>query len=479
MNKARHRRGFAPTAWPMISCLVLALLCALSAGARAQTQSGTIPQVVATDVVDPMLSPPPAAPRRIGSWDEALALIRTQSPEYLSDYQRIVRAQAQTRIALAAVLPVINGQATYTHQFITTTLEFPAGLSGGAPQTLLFTPIVTPAPEVVGVGATLAWSIVNPRGIFAVGTAKRNVEVSRLSFEETRRQVAVAVVGAMLATLAEQRVAELNRVGLRAALERLALTQSRLQFGQGRALDVDRAQQDVAAARGVLIGGDESLKQSREALGVALGSTAPVAASEDLDLESFEAAVATTCRLNEDIERRPDVAAARVRLEVAERSVTDAKLIFSPSLSVAAQAGHNSAATLAPRDYVTVQGVLNVPLYDGGVRYGALRDSRAALEQARQALVGARLNAVVAAAQAERSTSVLQATRDVARQQRDLAHRIDERTRNGYANGLGTSLDLVTSAQSLRQADINLALLEFQVGQARANAVLANAECVY
>jgi outer membrane protein TolC len=53
------------------------------------------------------------------------------------------------------------------------------------------------------------------------------------------------------------------------------------------------------------------------------------------------------------------------------------------------------------------------------------------------------------------------------------------RTREGYASGLGTSLDLVTSAQALRQAEINLVLLDFELAQARAGAVLVNAECVY
>jgi hypothetical protein len=37
----------------------------------------------------------------------------------------------------------------------------------------------------------------------------------------------------------------------------------------------------------------------------------------------------------------------------------------------------------------------------------------------------------------------------------------------------------VTSAETLRDAEINLALLDFQVAQAQANAVLTNAECVY
>jgi outer membrane protein TolC len=120
-----------------------------------------------------------------------------------------------------------------------------------------------------------------------------------------------------------------------------------------------------------------------------------------------------------------------------------------------------------------------VPLYDGGVRYGAMKDSHAALEQAHQALASARINAVVSAAQASRGVSVYEESRKVAQEQRDLAARVDQRTRDSYARGAGTSLDLVVSAQSLRQAEINLVLLEVQVGQARAGAVLTNAECVY
>lgn len=72
-----------------------------------------------------------------------------------------------------------------------------------------------------------------------------------------------------------------------------------------------------------------------------------------------------------------------------------------------------------------------------------------------------------------------EASRDVAREQRDLAKRVDGRTREGYARGFGTSLDLVVSAQALRQAEIDLAVQEFQLDEARANAVLANAECLY
>jgi multidrug efflux system outer membrane protein len=420
------------------------------------------------DVSDPMLAPPPAAPQQLRSWDEALALLRAHSPDYISSDENVRRAEAQSRIALAAVLPTLTGQAGYLHEFVTEPIVIPNALT-----------FVTPPPNTFFATATLQWNVLNPRAFYAVGTARRNIDAAALSFEDRRRLLAITLVNDMLSTLAAGRVAELNRVGLRSALERLALTRIRLQYLQGTSLDVDRAAQDVSSARSPLITGDESLRQSWEALAAILGSTTPIAAPGDLRLTDFDAAVARTCHLNDDIERRPDVAAARVRAEVARRGVRDAELLFSPTVAVSSELGRASAATLAPLSTAAFQAVLTVPFFDGGIRYGALRDSRAALEQAEQALIAARVGAVVSAAQAQRSVSVSEASHQVAQDQRDLAARVDRRTRDAYSHGGATSLDLVTSAQALRQADINLVVLEVQVSEARASAVLTNAECVY
>jgi outer membrane protein TolC len=415
-----------------------------------------------------MLTPPPQARRQIGSWDDALALIRSQSPDYATAYQSVIRAEAQKRIVLGAVLPVLSAQGGYTHQFLTATFTIPG-----------FPPIVSPSKDLFTGTANFSWQAINPRGIYAVGTAGKNVEVSKLSFEDQRRQIALSIVHTMLATLAAGRVAEVNRVSLRAALGRLALTQSRQQFGQGTALDVDRGHQDVESSRRLIISGDESLLEAREALGASLGSPDSIAPPGDLDLDQFEAAIGRTCHLNDEIDRRPDVAAARGRVELAQRSVHDAELLFAPYLALSSQAQLSNQAVLGPKNTFDVGAFLTLPLYDGGVRYGALRDARAAFEQARQALVATRLSALVGSEQARRLVGVQQSAREVARRQVDDAERIDERTRSGYANGLGTSLDLVTSAQSLRQAQIDLAILDYQVAEARADAVLTNAECLY
>ena len=430
-------------------------------------QSPATPAFEPPAVSDPMLVAPPPAENQLNSWDEALSLIRSRSTDYRISAENIARAEAERRVALATVLPTVTGTASYTHNFLTTQLSL-AGVT-----------LVTPPPNIFALGATATWSVINPRGIYAIGTADKAIDASKISFEDRRREIAMVAIGAFLATLAAERVAELNRIGLRTALERLVLTQSRLRFGKGTLLDVDRAEQDVANARATLISGDETLRQSRETLGQLLGSRAPLAAPGSLDLQGLERAVARTCRLNSDLEQRPDVATARTRLELAERQVHDAELQTAPILSVGSQAGYATAASLGPKTTFAVQGVLTVPFYDGGARYGLRRDAKAQVEQARQALEATRINAVVTSARAERAVVVLESSRDVAHAQRDLAASVDQRTRNGYAEGVGTSLDLVTSAQALRQSEINLALLDFQVAQARANAYLVNAQCVY
>jgi outer membrane protein TolC len=459
------------TAW----CLVLG---ACASPARAQSSSSAAEPATreaiegpapfrAPSVSDPLLAPVASPPRVLRSWSEAIAELRQHAPTYLSSYQGVLRAQAQVRTARAAVLPTLNGQGSYTHQFLVGTATV-----GGVN-------VETPPQDVFGVNAQLVVPVINPRGLYGIGTASRNVELAQRSLEESKRELAKQVVDAMLSSLASQRVAGLNRQGLSAALERLSLAQARLRFGQSPQLDVDRAEQDVGSARAAVIQGDEAVFQSREQLGNLLGSSTPVGAAEELDLAAFEQAIVKTCRVNPDIDAQPQVAASRARVVLAERAIGDARLRVAPTLSLASQAGYQTQVQLGPRALWNVQGLLSIPFYDGGARYGAEREARALLAQAREELVAARLRALTAVARAQRAVKVAEASREVAAQQAELAQRVDARIREGYARGVGTSLDLVISAQSLRQVQTNLAVLEFEVGKARAGAVLANAECVY
>ena len=130
-----------------------------------------------------------------------------------------------------------------------------------------------------------------------------------------------------------------------------------------------------------------------------------------------------------------------------------------------------------PNPTWSVQGLLTVPFWDGGERYGDLRNARAAQDMAAQQLEALRRAGTIQVEQAQRQLVVAEQAQRVAGQQRDLAARNDQLTQTAYIAGQGTSLELVTASEAHRQAELNLALKEFEVVKARLLAVLALATC--
>ncbi len=456
---------------------------AVATGARAQSAptiptappppGSPIPSPIALN--DPMLAPVPRAPVEVATWEKALEHVRARSTDLRIAAEEIERAEAQSRVALASALTQINGQATYTHNLITNpTLQFARGPNGE----LSTQPVRTPFPNFVTGGASLVQPVFAPRAWYAIGTADRTADVARLSFDDIKRQIALNVANAIVAVVTAERVAELNRVGLTNALTRLELTSRRNALGGATGLDVVRARQDVETTRATLVAGDESLRQARESLGLALGLPGQVGVPPQVDLNGLEAHAIASCKRAPKIEDRPDVAALRGRIEVAHRAQNDVKYQFSPSVNLQSQVSATTINTgAAPQTTWNLQAVLTVPIWDGGARYGNLRDAEAQELQAIQRFEAARRQALVQVEQARRGVSVAEERRKVSASARDLAFETDRLTRAAYTEGRGTSLELVAAAQALREAEINLAVREFELVRSRVFAVLSLASC--
>ena len=111
----------------------------------------------------------------------------------------------------------------------------------------------------------------NLEQFYAIGTARESTRMNDLSYDDMKRTIAQSVANDIIAVVTAERVAELNRVGLRQSLSRLDLTVRKQRLGAATGLDVVRVQQDVESARTTLVTGDESLRKAREALGLAVG----------------------------------------------------------------------------------------------------------------------------------------------------------------------------------------------------------------
>jgi outer membrane protein TolC len=434
-------------------------------------------------VADPMLAPVPESGRILHDWREAVDMVRARSIDLKSAALDVVRAEAQSRVALGGMLTQINGTGAATHNFFTNSAPIltPVGIdTTTTPPSIKYQQIgsiVTPTENYINGSILLQQPVLNLRAMNAISTAKVHETIASWSLEETKRQITLSVAQSIVNVVTAERVAELNRSGLRSALERLELTKQKQALGAASGLDVVRAQQDVAAARATLVAGDETLRQSREALGLALGFSEAVSVQRGTNLNGLEETARTICRPVK-LEDRSDFQVARGNIDAAEHLVKDVKTQFLPTIGIQSALASTTLDTgAAPNTTWNIQGVLTVPIWDGGMRYGNLRDANAQVDQASLKLESLRRTATVQLTQAQRNVSVTEEKRKVAEEARDLSKTTDELTRKSYLEGRGTSLELVTAASALRDAEINLALAEFNLIQARLLYVLELAAC--
>jgi outer membrane protein TolC len=453
------------------------LLAALAAAALAIPAAATAQEAPAPIAIDdPMLAPPLPASRAVASWQEALAIVRERSTDLRNAQANVDRAEAQQRTALAGLLPTITGSTTGTYNFIRrTTAQVAAVGPDGKP---IFTPFTTPV-ELFATGSLqITQPIVQARAAYALGTARTQEEAARLTSSDLRRTLAASVADAIVTVIVSEKATAIHRQGLRQALERVELSRRRNVGGAVAGLDVIRAMQDAASARATLVSGDEALRRARESLGLALGLAEPVGVAPSLDAAALEAATRAICKPVKTVDERSDVAAARAQEELGRRAVTDAQLAFAPTLTAQSTLATTTIDTgAAPNTTWNVQAVLQWLIWDGGARYGALRDTKAQAVQAAQRLELARRTASIQVLQALRAVDVAEQALAVAVEARDVAAESDRLTRIGYEQGANTSIELVLSASALRQAELNRLLREYDLVRARIAAHLTLSVC--
>lgn len=429
------------------------------------------------EIHDPLLAPMPPAAHVLAGWRDALALVASRSVELTVALQEIERSEGLTRQALGAALTTVTASGTIKHDFIrqdVTAVDYAASVKAGS--VVSSTSTVPPVAQAIAT-LTASQPIFAPRAWHAIGTARRSVEVTRLSADNVRRTIITAVANAIVGVVTAERVAEINRVGLKNALERLELSRRKTRLGSGTRLDVVRAEQDATLARAQIVTGDESLRQAREALGLALGTNDAYGVTPSISLDGVEQALREECQVG-TAETRPDVLAAKAAVEVSERVVKEAKLGFSPTALVSSTLTYSSDSLANARNYAwSIQGVLSIPIWDGGSRYGEIRAAKASSLEQMARLDGARRQANLDAIQALRAMDVAQQTRAQSEAARDLARESARLTQLAYESGAATSFELIDAGRRQREAELDLALKEFSVVKARMAALLATATC--
>lgn len=441
--------------------VLLAVATAAPSPARFQAQ-----------VDDPLLEPLAPATHQLQTWDEALQLVRERSTDDRSAVAGFERAQAQSRQALAALLPNARLSGSVTLDLLNPSRPAMAGGTGSLPPE-------SGATSPLGVATvTLSQSLVDVGAWRGRDAAQAGERAAQATVEDVRRRLTQGLVQALVAETAAERVAQLNREGLRLALEREALTERARQIGTATELDVVRVRQDVQVARGLVIAGDEQVRRTRDALGLALGLDHDASVSPSFAIDALLDEAQTSCTPLSNLNERPELVALTAQEEAARARRLQALAGYLPSVSLQSSLfGYTTSPPVGEVASWTVSAVVSVPLWEGGLRDAVVREHEATRQQAEQALEKSRRSVSIEVARARRAVEVAERLLATAREARQLAGKTDEMTQRSFEVGRAGSLDLVQSAQALRQADVTLAAREFESVQARADAFLSEARC--
>ncbi|KFE63270.1 TolC family protein [Hyalangium minutum] len=452
------------------------LLGFLATTALAEPQTAVPPPTqFQPKVEDPMLAPVPPASQQVERWEEALGLLKERNTDLGSAEANVDRAQGRWRQALSLLLPNARFSAGVAIDALhpdTPVLSSGAPISAGTgtgrqPTTPLGSGTVSLSQSVVDLSA---W-----RGLSSAEASQRSAEAS---LQDVQRRLTLGLSRSLVAVVAAERAAELNRLGLRQALERAALVQRTLELGAATQLDLTRTRQDVEVARQSLIAGDEQLRRAREALGLSLGITEGVGVSPNFQLQGLVAQTQAGCAPLKSVDERPDLVAAHAQLESSRDSRRQASAGYLPTLGLTSnllayttEPGPGRVSTW------NIAAVLAVPIWEGGLRGGLVRERAGVERQAEATLERTRRDAQQEVARSRRGVEVAEALVKATAEARSLAEQTDQLTRRSFEIGRSTSLELVQSAAALRQAELALALREFELVQARLDAFLTEARC--
>ncbi|POA65614.1 efflux transporter outer membrane subunit [Pseudomonas sp. GW531-T4] len=262
-------------------------------------------------------------------------------------------------------------------------------------------------------------------------------------------------------------VHDLATEDLKRTRQMLELSQKRLSSGIDSQYQYQQTESLEASSEASLIDAEKNLQSAKIALAVLLGK-GPDRGNEIARPKVLQAsAVALPSVLPAELlGRRPDLVAARWRVEAASKSIDAGKTNFYPNLNLSAAAGTQAllgdAMFGSASRFFNIAPTVSLPIFDGG-RLRADLDAR----DADYDLAVAQYNKSLVTALGDVSDTISQ-LRDIGRQIAAQQHATDiaqdsyDTVVQRYGSGIGNYLDVLSIEQQLLQAQRQLATLNAQ-----------------
>jgi NodT family efflux transporter outer membrane factor (OMF) lipoprotein len=297
--------------------------------------------------------------------EDYIARAQSGNDDIAAAIARVREADAQARIAGAALLPTLNAAASATRQRQRV-------VTGGPPVTYNeYSPQLTASYELDFWGKNRE---TRNAAVFAA-------QASRYDRETIALTVATSVALTYFEVLEQHDRLEVARDDLanaQSVLSGLTLEQS---VGTATALDVAQQATTVATLNASIPPLAQQLQQNIDALAILIGQMPESIEVPDGSLKELTPPPITAGLPSELLARRPDVAQAEAQLMAANANIAVARAAYFPSIDLTASGGYASTALgtlLLPQSRVfALTAALSQSIFDAGVRRGQVEYSRA------------------------------------------------------------------------------------------------------
>ena len=320
------------------------------------------------------------------SLGDAARLAARQSAIAQGARLRADEAQARVRQRRADLLPNLSAYANQSgHTFNTATfgIDFPS--PPGQP------PIFDPAGQVEGpvnlvdIRGRVQQSLLDFSAIGRVRSAQAQARSSNADADATAEQAATIATTAYVRAMRADADLRARQADTLLATELLRIAQSQLQAGTGVALDVTRAQAQLAATRASLIGSRNTRDHSRldllRALALPVGTE--IALTDSLSPAAPRESLADEATLvDQAIRNRPDLVAEEERVRAARQGLSAIKAERLPTLGLVADDGAIGKTGGKLLNTYTWGLQVTLPIFDGFRREARVQEQRSVVKEA-------------------------------------------------------------------------------------------------
>lgn len=405
-----------------------------------------------------------ATPRTL-TLDQAYALALKNNPNIRILRERVVQAEVARFRAWSAIKPNANFQGSFTHYDQEIILETPASVVSGGTGTELV-PIVIQKMNQFAFGTTVNLPLLHGSAYPRIGMAKKGVDVAKLQEIRSRQDFLLQVAQAYYLIINQSDAVKALENKLVVDKKHLASAKTQFEVGQVARSNVLRADLVVTQDQQNLRTQRNNLEVAKRQLGILIGADTPFEVerpSEPPRPDASEQSMVSTA-----MQQRTDLRAAALSLKIAQQTRNAFWWEFAPSLDFSWNYRWNQSTGFSGENSTwNLMLVLNLPIYDAGLRYANLRENRSqifeAIEQERSLRQDIKSNVIKLRADLDSAQAgVISARKAV-----ELAKTTAADMEASYEVGAATQLDVLDTSQRLLDAELQMAASLYQRDLAR------------